>query len=1022
MPTRSRALLRALRSRAVLFATSLGLLLLLLGPGGRVSPSEASFPGGLGKLVFAVGSIGCGDWYGGVGNSVHLINPDGSGEQTILTASAGNFSWSPNGKWIAYENGSGQIYVVEADGSNPTYFADGKWPEWSRDGTRLVFSRLVTNGWAVIAYDLNSGTETQITTPLIGPWTPGTDYPKNTADDAHHPAWQPNGDKIVFSRVRSVDFGNFITRPYVDLWTVNANGSGLTQITDVGRVNSDPDPGYDRLPDWSPDGADIAFARYEFVGTQVENRLYLVPAGGGALFPVTPTKLGDMPSAAWSPDGNKLAYVGYVAGSSVQEIRVVDADLNVQVIKSTTPNPHTCTSLSWRPIVQSHTFVVNSTDDDSDNNLGDQACDTGQKLPGGAVECTLRAAVEEANASPGQDTITFNIAGGGVPRIQFRDTHDPLSGLVITEALVIDGATQPGSGRVEVAGGHTPGSACGGWGSFPGNAGRGLIVAATGAGSTIRGLVMHDFCAYAIALYGNGTVLEGNYIGTNAAGTQGLGNGGIAITDPEGHAGWTGAGIFVESDGNRIGGTAHTAGVCDGTCNLISGNNLTTGAAGWWSLQPVGIKITGGHDNLIVGNFIGPNLAGSAVPGGARQRVGLLLDAAGLTVTGGAAPGERNLISGNEYHGIRIQYAGHNNTIRGNWIGSNAAGAGLAGGEQNGIRVDDSLDNLVVNNTFSGTDAPGNFGVGLYGSSSTGNVVRENLIGAAPNGTTPLGFHSGVLLETVKDNQVISNTLAYNRYGVNTESLSVGQNQVISNTIHHNDLGVWAWTDSRRLRISANSIHDNAALGIDLLEPDGPNPNDNGDTDTGANDLLNYPVLGFAMVTASGELRVEGSFESIAGSHPYRLEFFANAACDLSGYGEGERYLGYMDVTTDVSGRIGFEYVRTGSGVARNQFLTATAIDQNGNTSEFSRCALTQFGSIVSASASPGATVLQIADTRGFVAGSRIQINPGGANQENNRVVGLGSLLLAAPLQYSHQAGEPVVTFLNFLYLPLMMK
>jgi RHS repeat-associated protein len=81
---------------------------------------------------------------------------------------------------------------------------------------------------------------------------------------------------------------------------------------------------------------------------------------------------------------------------------------------------------------------------------------------------------------------------------------------------------------------------------------------------------------------------------------------------------------------------------------------------------------------------------------------------------------------------------------------------------------------------------------------------------------------------------------------------------------------------------------------------------------------------------------VEGTLNSAAVT-TFRVEFFANAACDLSGSGEGESYLGFIEATTDVNGAASFSAVLA-EGVTPGQFVAATATDPNGNTSEFSAC------------------------------------------------------------------------------------
>src|SRR6187455_523083 len=91
-------------------------------------------------------------------------------------------------------------------------------------------------------------------------------------------------------------------------------------------------------------------------------------------------------------------------------------------------------ALAWALPLSAATFTVDSTGDESDANTGDNVCQTA----GGT--CTLRAAIEQANATAGADTIAFAIPGSGV------HTITPQSVLTaVVDAATIDGYTQPGS-------------------------------------------------------------------------------------------------------------------------------------------------------------------------------------------------------------------------------------------------------------------------------------------------------------------------------------------------------------------------------------------------------------------------------------------------------------------------------------------------------------------------------------------------------------------------------------------------
>ena len=136
-------------------------------------------------------------------------------------------------------------------------------------------------------------------------------------------------------------------------------------------------------------------------------------------------------------------------------------------------------------------------------------------------------------------------------------------------------------------------------------------------------------------------------------------------------------------------------------------------------------------------------------------------------------------------------------------------------------------------------------------------------------------------------------------------------------------------------QIRGNSIYENSNKAISLSSAK-PTYNDPRDPDTGPNMLQNYPVLNFAL-SAGGSTNVRGTFNSVSNNN-FTLEFFSNPTCSALGYGEGRTLLGTASVNTaNPSGIVSFD-VNFGTAVAPGQFITATATDSNGNTSEFSDC------------------------------------------------------------------------------------
>jgi hypothetical protein len=248
------------------------------------------------------------------------------------------------------------------------------------------------------------------------------------------------------------------------------------------------------------------------------------------------------------------------------------------------------------------TFTVNVTGDGADLNLANGACDAS---PSRGTQCTLRAAIQEANDIAGVDTIRFNVPGSGVKTIK------PGSELpTITESVTIDGYTQPGASKNTLARGTNAKLMIELDGSTS-SAANGLVIGG-GSDTTIRGLVINNFRSGPSSA-GNGIVLgsssgpgnriEGNFIGTNPAGTV-----------PEGNAGGGGGGVVVEGGGNVIGGTSRAArnlisdngngGVLlDSDSNGVLGNLIGTDRTGTKELgnSGSGIKVFS-SDNAISGN------------------------------------------------------------------------------------------------------------------------------------------------------------------------------------------------------------------------------------------------------------------------------------------------------------------------------------------------------------------------------------------------------------------------------------
>ena len=449
-------------------------------------------------------------------------------------------------------------------------------------------------------------------------------------------------------------------------------------------------------------------------------------------------------------------------------------------------------------------LIVNSTGDGADSDITDTICADSND------NCTLRAAIEEANAQSG-GTIIFSIPGATPHTIR------PASALPALGAdVVIDGSTQGRSAdgstaalvQIELDGT---------------NAGAGVDgLTLAGANSQVLGMVINRFSGDAVVLKSGAAnaIVEDNLIGTGASGTTAHGNGG--------------SGIMVNSVGNSI---------------------------------------------------------------------------------------RRNVISGNDSHGISISAAGTGGdfiVVRANFIGTNADGSAALANGGSGIHVSaatnteiDIIENLISGNT--------SHGVSLAGANLDVIYILRNVIGAAWDLTTSLGNGgSGVHTDNgASDATVSDNIIAHN----GGDGVTIGGATSGGNAIY------------------GNSIHSNTGLGIDL-GTSGVTANDTDDADTGPNGLQNFPVLSAVYASAS-EIWVHGFLNAKPGN--YVINFYFNTSCDASGNGQGETRFHVAELDVGNTKTENFSSSLSFAGLAGKHITaTATAYPATGwgSTSEFSACML----------------------------------------------------------------------------------
>jgi hypothetical protein len=522
---------------------------------------------------------------------------------------------------------------------------------------------------------------------------------------------------------------------------------------------------------------------------------------------------------------------------------------------------------------------------------------------------------------------------------------------------------------------------------------------------------------------GTGHRIEGNSIGTNAAGTAAIGNGrhGVVLGSPNNTVGGTTAGA-----GNVISGNGRNGIDVISAGNAIAGNLIGTNAAGTAAVpnnregialtfnaanNTVGGTAAGARNvissngssgilvldaastgNTITGNLIGTDISGTVAIG--NQAGGILIsNNAANTTIGGTSAAARNVISGNVTFGLHLSQGATGTVVQGNYIGTDVNGALDLGNTQDGVEL-----LSVTNHTIGGTAAgegnviSGNnrngIRLGIISTASSGNVIAGNRIGTNAAGTAAIPNLTGVRIESSASNTTIGglsaaarnvisgnqndgvlvngsdNLIQGNFIGVDASGAgalgnggagvlnSIGSRNPVggtapgaANTIRFNGTGVII-TAGTRNAIRRNSIASNTALGIDLFIP-GVTPNDPSDADSGGNNVQNFPLITSALLTA-GTTVISGTLNSQPAT-TFDIEIFDNTACDGSGKGEGLTFAGATSTTTDAIGNGTFSVTIPGS----LNIVTATATDPNGNTSEFSDCAIAGINVIAISDALP---------------------------------------------------------------------
>ena len=625
-----------------------------------------------------------------------------------------------------------------------------------------------------------------------------------------------------------------------------------------------------------------------------------------------------------------------------------------------------------------------------------------------ADSVTLRQAIMAANENPGADTIAFDIGSGGHQSIAVQSALP-----TIMDTVTIDGTTQPGYAGTPLI--EINGAAAGitddgtpadglriGAGSntvvqgldITGFAGQGINADGWYGPDYLSGIVVED-CYLGVDSTGNtavsnengllvsrvdgiriannvisgntsfgvemnwtqNSVIVGNFVGTNAAGTAAVGNGsdGIALNgSPVGNCIIGGAdpgdrniisgnlGTMYANENGNSGNGIYLAGAVNVT---IQGNFIGTDVTGTAPLGNAGNGITGtfssdvkigginpGDGNLISangaygglqlvldsevniqGNFIGTDATGTVALTG--QFEGMIVQGCVGVVVGGTASGARNLISGNAW--AEIDLRGSGTTIEGNYLGTDVTGTvsiDQPGGGQ-GVYLGDNATNNLIGGTSPGAGnliAGDDRGIEMSGSGVHDNTVFGNRIGTDVTGLRAIsGSSYGVFIEGGASSNIIG-------------GVDPGQ----ANVIRDQYVGVAVVDQSADNSIRGNSFAQSAGIPISFLGI--ADPNDPLDADNGPNDGQNNPNITSA--TVGNATHVTGTLDSTPNA-TFTVDFYAGTSIN-----QAVRYIGTTTVSTDAAGHATFDLPLTGT-TAVGETIFATATNAAGSTSQMSPAA-----------------------------------------------------------------------------------
>jgi CSLREA domain-containing protein len=424
-------------------------------------------------------------------------------------------------------------------------------------------------------------------------------------------------------------------------------------------------------------------------------------------------------------------------------------------------------------------ITVDSTLDSPDDNVGDGICDDG------AGNCTLRAAIEEANNDVDASVINFNISGTADFTNDGQDgyTIQPNSALPdVTDTLTINGYSQPGAlANTAVSPNPLDGILLIEIDGTNADVAQGITLIDDSDNSIIKGLVINNFDqGDAIHLRADGISVHGNYIGTDPTGF---------IARPN----VLGVNTSSSGDPDRAE-NVQVGGLNPADRNLISGNTAGTAAAASYP----------GNGWIFQGNYIGVSADGiTPLPNANPDGSGSISsdDNSGVLI-GGNSAGAANVISGNNSFGI----APHNSAdlvVQGNLVGTDYTGTAAVPNSAYGMAISGTSTNFLVGgttalarNVFSGNV----IGLVISGSSTgsvTGNYIGLNAAGSAAIPNTIGGLYIASTSGEPASGITVGGTAAGARNVISGNHLvNIGLQGIYDNVTNSNLMGNYIGTNA----------------------------------------------------------------------------------------------------------------------------------------------------------------------------------------------------------------------------------